>query len=65
LRITNDRATVEDILEILNDPANRYTTQPLGVKTWMDFMAKIGMLRSAPARWQDLFHPEAFRAGQS
>jgi NitT/TauT family transport system substrate-binding protein len=65
LRITGDRATLEDIVEILNDLANRYTTQPLGVKTWMDFMVRIGMLRTAPARWQDLYHPEAFRAGQS
>jgi NitT/TauT family transport system substrate-binding protein len=65
LRITKDRASIEDILEILEDPANRYTTKPEGVKTWVDFMVKVGTLKQAPAKWEDIFHPEAFRAGQN
>ncbi len=65
LRITKDRASIEDILEILEDPANKYTTVPVGVKTWLEFMARVGTLKQAPAQWQDIFHPEAFRPGQN
>jgi NitT/TauT family transport system substrate-binding protein len=64
LRISKDRASVEDILEILDDQANRYTTVPRGLKPWLDFMAKVGTLKQAPAKWEDIFHPEAFRPGQ-
>lgn len=65
LRITKDRASLDDILAILEDPANRYTTVPEGVKTWVDFMAKVGTLRQTPADWRELFHPEMARPGQS
>lgn len=34
---------------------NKWSTEPHGIMAYASFMAKIGMLKKAPARWQDTF----------
>lgn len=62
LKATNDRMPVDDLVEILGDPAIQYTTKVGGIKAFVDFMAKTGTLRNPPADWKDMFFPEALAA---
>ena len=57
LRISKDKDTVADILAMLNDPQIVYTTVPLNVMTYANFMAKVGLIKVKPESWKDLFFP--------
>jgi NitT/TauT family transport system substrate-binding protein len=50
--------TAEEIVDVLNDPDNKFTTTPENVMTYANFMADIGTLKVRPASWKDLFFPE-------
>jgi NitT/TauT family transport system substrate-binding protein len=49
--------SLEEVLEILNDPDVRYTTSPENVMKYADFMAGVGSLKARPATWQEMFFP--------
>ncbi|HET7031836.1 MAG TPA: ABC transporter substrate-binding protein [Casimicrobiaceae bacterium] len=57
LRISKDKDTVADILAMLNDPQIIYTTVPLNVMKYANFMAKVGIIKAKPESWKDLFFP--------
>jgi NitT/TauT family transport system substrate-binding protein len=59
LRISRDKDSVQDIQAMLNDPAIVYTTTPQNVMKYVDFMLKIGAIKSKPDSWKDLFFPNA------
>lgn len=59
LRISKDKASVESILKMLNDPNIVYTTTPQNVMKYVDFMAKVGSIKVKPDSWKDLFFPNA------
>src|SRR5262249_35850567 len=63
LKITKEKTPVEDIMEVLNDPAIQYTTKVGGINAFVTFMAKTGTLKSPPASWKDMFFPEALAQG--
>lgn len=50
--------TAEEIVDVLNDPDNKFTTTPENVMTYANFMNDIGTLKARPASWKDLFFPE-------
>jgi NitT/TauT family transport system substrate-binding protein len=50
--------SAEEIVEVLNDPDNKFTTTPENVMTYANFMSDIGTLKVRPASWKDLFFPE-------
>jgi NitT/TauT family transport system substrate-binding protein len=50
--------SMEEILEVLNDPDIRFTTTPEGVMKYAEFMASIGSIGNKPSSWKDLFFPE-------
>jgi NitT/TauT family transport system substrate-binding protein len=62
LKVSGDKMPVDELTEILNDPAIRYTTKPEGIAAFIDFMAKTGTLKTPPADWRDMFYPEALAA---
>ena len=51
--------TPEDILRVIEDKDYAYTMRPAKVFQTAQFMAKIGVIRQAPASIDDLFFPEA------
>jgi NitT/TauT family transport system substrate-binding protein len=55
LRITKDKAPVEEIMKMMNDPDIEFTTMPRGNLAMVEFMNKIGTIKVKPAKWQDLF----------
>jgi NitT/TauT family transport system substrate-binding protein len=59
LKVTKDKTPVEDIMEVLADPAIQYTTKVGGINAFVSFMAKVGTLKNPPADWKDMFFPEA------
>jgi NitT/TauT family transport system substrate-binding protein len=42
---------------MLNDPQIVYTTTPLNVMRYANFMAKVGLIKVKPDSWKDLFFP--------
>src|ERR1043165_2408634 len=59
LKVSGDKSTVDDILEVLADPAIMYNTRLGGIGPFVSFMAKVGTLKNPPADWRDMFFPEA------
>jgi sulfonate transport system substrate-binding protein len=59
LDVTKDKMPVDELVEILGDPAIQYTTKVGGIKAFVDFMAKTGTLKNPPADWKDMFFTES------
>ncbi len=60
LDMTGEKGTTLDALEkMVADPDVDYTTVPVKVMDTVAFMHKVGRIKKLPARWQDLFFPEA------
>jgi sulfonate transport system substrate-binding protein len=60
LKVSKDRTPVEEIMEVLADPAIQYTTKVGGIPSFVTFMTKVGTLKVPPADWKEMFFPEAF-----
>jgi NitT/TauT family transport system substrate-binding protein len=59
LKITKEKTSVDEIMEVLADPAIQYTTRVMGINAFVSFMARTGTLKNPPADWKDMFFPEA------
>lgn len=57
--------TVEQLVEILDDPLIYYTTKPEGVMKYADFMNRIGTLKNKPTSLNELFFSDTDIAGGS
>ena len=62
LKVSGDKSTVDDILEVLSDPAIIYNTKLGGIGSFVSFMSRVGTLKNPPADWRDMFFPEAVAA---
>lgn len=56
--VDNYRGPVEDLLPILEDKDYLHDITPRATMAWASFMQRIGAIKTAPASWKDLFHPE-------
>src|SRR3984885_2351572 len=54
--------SVNEIVEVLNDPHVKFTTTPENVMKYATFMHDVGSLKNQPASWKDLFFPEIHAA---
>jgi NitT/TauT family transport system substrate-binding protein len=50
--------TLEEIVDVLNDPDVTFTTTPQSVMRYAEFMHAVGSIDRLPASWQELFFPE-------
>jgi NitT/TauT family transport system substrate-binding protein len=50
--------SVPEMVNVLNDPAIKFTTTPENVMKYAEFMHDIGSIKRRPASWKDLFFPE-------
>jgi NitT/TauT family transport system substrate-binding protein len=57
LDMERQNMTVEEVLEVLNDPDVRFTTSPESIMKYADFMNTVGTLKARPGKWQDVFFP--------
>ena len=60
MAVTGEKTPIEDIMEVLADPAIIYQTKVGGIGAFVSFMSRVGTLRNPPANWRDMFFPEAF-----
>jgi len=59
LDVTKDKMPLDELVEILGDPAIQYTTKVGGINAFVSFMAKTGTLKTPPADWKDMFFAES------
>ncbi len=59
LKVSGEKTTVDDIMEVLKDPEIQYNNRVGGIRAFVDFMAKTGTLKNPPKDWKDMFFPEA------
>jgi NitT/TauT family transport system substrate-binding protein len=55
LAVSKDKADPADILAILDDPKNEYTTTPKNIMRFAAFKHDIGTLKNLPKSWKELF----------
>ena len=55
LQASLDKIPIGELIEILGDPALRYSPAPTGTMVFAEFMYKVGSIRTKPASWRDLF----------
>jgi NitT/TauT family transport system substrate-binding protein len=59
LRLTGDKASVEQMAGWVADPDVVYTTVPMKVMAFAAFMHQVGRLKRQPDSWKDMFFPES------
>jgi NitT/TauT family transport system substrate-binding protein len=59
LTATKDKNSLDALEKMVADPDVEYTTTPVNVMKFVDFMHKVGRLKKKPATWKDMFFPEA------
>ncbi len=52
-------STIDDMIKMVTDPDVTYTTTPVRVMAFAEFMFKVGRLKHQPKAWTDFFFPEA------
>jgi NitT/TauT family transport system substrate-binding protein len=50
--------SVDELVEVLRDPAIRFTTAPENLEKYAEFMRAIGSIENEITSWRDLFFPE-------
>jgi NitT/TauT family transport system substrate-binding protein len=55
---TESGFSLDELLEVIGDPAVKFTTTPENVMKYAEFMHRIGTLKTLPASWKDLFFEE-------
>ena len=61
LRETKSRESAEDLVKIISDPDVEFTTTPKAVKRYADYMYQLGLIKTKPEKWQDLFFENVHR----
>lgn len=62
LKLSGDKETVENVVEMLNDPKVEFSTTPKGIMAFAEFMHSTGAIKAKPASWKDAFIPELHSA---
>ncbi|KAF1023361.1 MAG: hypothetical protein GAK30_00564 [Paracidovorax wautersii] len=58
VRVTQSKQTPEEILAILNNPAQRAVLAARGTYAQAEFLNRIGTLKTKPVSWKDYVFPE-------
>ncbi|MFZ4858698.1 MAG: ABC transporter substrate-binding protein [Desulfuromonadaceae bacterium] len=56
-KASKTKESLDDLLKELNQPSLAYTTTPLNISKFSDFMYQTGTIKTKPASWKDLFFP--------
>lgn len=62
LKLSGDKESVENVVEMLNDPKVQFDTTPRGIMAFANFMHGIGSIKVKPATWKDAFLAELHAA---
>ena len=59
LKISKDKAPIEEVLELLNDPEHQFTAKVTPIDGMIQFMARTGNFKNKPTSGKELLFPEA------
>jgi NitT/TauT family transport system substrate-binding protein len=59
LTATKNKNSLDALEKMVADPDVEYTTTPVNVMKFIDFMYKVGRIKKKPDSWKDMFFPEA------
>lgn len=60
IKTTNEkRATKDEVVKMIADKDNVWTTVPQNCMKFVDFMRSVGTVKKTPSSWKDLFMPNA------
>ena len=54
------RSTLDEMEKMVTDPDVDYTTTPINVMKFVEFMNLAGTVKKKPGSWKDLFFPIAY-----
>lgn len=57
VELAKSKQPVEEILKLMNDPLIQFTTTPLNVMKYAEFMQRVGAIKVKPDSWKDMFFP--------
>jgi NitT/TauT family transport system substrate-binding protein len=57
IRNSGTKESLADLLSQLNSPSLGYSTTPLNVTKFSDFMYQTGTIKARPKDWKELFFP--------
>jgi NitT/TauT family transport system substrate-binding protein len=60
LEVTRDKLPIKDVVSIITDPKVIYSMTPQNVMQSVDFMYKIGSIKSRPASWKDMWFSNVY-----
>jgi NitT/TauT family transport system substrate-binding protein len=60
LAVSHENSTEETIAGLITAPGMSYERTPRGMMKMAGFMHRVGMIKTAPSSWHDLFFPEAY-----
>lgn len=55
LRVSKLKLSQEEVEKMLADPDTQFTTTPVGIMQFVEFMALAGSIKTRPKAWNDLF----------
>ncbi|MEA2696788.1 MAG: sulfonate transport system substrate-binding protein [Myxococcales bacterium] len=61
LDATKEKVSADDLVAILQNPNVKYSTTPWGTMKFAEFMFKVGILKTKPATWKDVYFPEVHK----
>lgn len=59
IKVAKDKASPDELVELLSMPGNQFTTKVLSIAPMVDFLIRTGNFKNKPASVQDLLFPEA------
>ena len=59
LKVSKEKLTVEELVEMINKPGFAFTMAPNGVMKYAEQMFKTGVIKAKPESWKDPFFPSA------
>jgi hypothetical protein len=55
--MVKERATVEELVQLLTQPGAIYQAEPVSTMVYAEYMAKAGFIKPMPKSWKDYFFP--------
>ncbi len=56
-KASKTKESLDDLIKEVSQPSLSYTTTPLNISKFSDFMYKTGTIKTKPNSWKDLFFP--------
>jgi ABC-type nitrate/sulfonate/bicarbonate transport system substrate-binding protein len=56
-KASKTKESLDDLLKEINQPSLAYTTTPVNITKFSDFMYQTGTIKTRPASWKDMFFP--------